>query len=62
MFVGEARSLPLKGQLSFLQVGSGLTLKHYTQLERYANENTQAYLRPLCVPYKEVYLCYIDNV
>ncbi len=46
MFVGKARSLPLSRELerSFSQVGSGLTHKHETRLERLARDEHSSLL------------------
>ncbi len=47
MFVGEARSLPWREapERSFTQVGSGLTRKHYTRLERLAKDKHSSLLQ-----------------
>ncbi len=47
MFVGKASCLPLSGghEGYFTQVGSGLTCKHYTRLEKFASDKHSSLLR-----------------
>ncbi len=47
MFVDKARSHPLRGspEICFTQVGSGLTHKHYTSLEKLAKDKDSRLLQ-----------------
>jgi hypothetical protein len=54
MYVGTDRSLPNSGagEMSSTQVGSGLTRKHFSRLERLAMEKPLAFLEKTLAYYE----------